>query len=280
MIKLGDFNLLTVAEKSNNGYILMDADKIPVLLFDDLVYPNNDELAIGTVKNFFVFKDGEGRYQASLRYPKIKMGEFAWLEVRDVNDTGAFMDWGLPKDLLVPFRLQNQKMMVGKSYLVYLLIDVLTDRLIGTGKINNFLNNEVLTVEMGDEVDLLVYEKTTLGYNVIINHLHKGLVYANEVFTEVQLGQQLKVYIKTIRPDNKIDVMLQRHGFEATEPIRELILERLKSQNGYIAMTDKSEPEEIYAMFGVSKKVFKKAIGGLYKEKQIELKSDGIYLLQ
>ena len=280
MIKLGDFNLLTVAEKSNNGYILMDADKIPVLLFDDLVYPNNDELAIGTVKNFFVFKDGEGRYQASLRYPKIKMGEFAWLEVRDVNDTGAFMDWGLPKDLLVPFRHQNQKMMVGKSYLVYLLIDVLTDRLIGTGKINNFLNNEVLTVEMGDEVDLLVYEKTTLGYNVIINHLHKGLVYANEVFTEVQLGQQLKGYIKTIRPDNKIDVMLQRHGFEATEPIRELILERLKSQNGYIAMTDKSEPEEIYAMFGVSKKVFKKAIGGLYKEKQIELKSDGIYLLQ
>ena len=279
MIKLGDFNLLTVAEKSNNGYILMDADKTPVLLLDDPEYPDQDDVEVGSTCELFVFKDGEGRYQASARIPKIKLGEFAWLQVKDVNDTGAFMDWGMPKDLLVPFRHQNQKMMVGKSYVVYLLIDVLTDRLIGTGKINNFLNNEVLTVDVGDEVDLLVYEKTTLGYNVIINHLYKGLVYANEVFTDIQPGQQLKGYIKMIRPDNKIDVMLQRHGFEATEPIREIILERLKANEGYIAITDKSEPAAIYALFGVSKKVFKKAIGGLYKEKQIELKPDGIYLI-
>jgi uncharacterized protein len=279
MIKLGDFNLLTIAEKSSNGYNLMDADKIPVFLLDDPEYPGQDDVEVGSTCELFVFKDGEGRYQASLRIPKIKLGEFAWLQVKDVNDTGAFMDWGMPKDLLVPFRHQNQKMMVGKSYVVYLLIDVLTDRLIGTGKINNFLNNEVLTIDVGDEVDLLVYEKTTLGYNVIINHLHKGLVYANEVFTDVQPGQQLKGYIKMIRPDNKIDVMLQRHGFEATEPIREIILERLKAENGFIAITDKSEPAAIYALFGVSKKVFKKAIGGLYKEKQIELKPDGIYLI-
>jgi predicted RNA-binding protein (virulence factor B family) len=279
MIKLGDFNLLTVAEKSNNGHILMDADKIPVLLLDDPEYPNQNDVEVGSTCELFVFKDGEGRYQASARIPKIKLGEFAWLQVKDVNDTGAFMDWGMPKDLLVPFRHQNQKMMVGKSYVVYLLIDVLTDRLIGTGKINNFLNNEVLTVDVGDEVDLLVYEQTTLGYNVIINHLYKGLVYANEVFTDIQPGQQLKGYIKMIRPDNKIDVMLQRHGFEATEPIREIILERLKANEGYIAITDKSEPAAIYALFGVSKKVFKKAIGGLYKEKQIELKPDGIYLI-
>ena len=279
MIKLGDFNLLTVAEKSNNGYILMDADKIPVLLLDDPEYPSQNDDEVGSTCELFVFKDGEGRYQASARIPKIKLGEFAWLQVKDVNDTGAFMDWGMPKDLLVPFRHQNQKMMVGKSYVVYLLIDVLTDRLIGTGKINNFLNNEVLTVDVGDEVDLLVYEKTTLGYNVIINHLYKGLVYANEVFTDIQPGQQLKGYIKMIRPDNKIDVMLQRHGFEATEPIREIILERLKANDGYIAITDKSEPAAIYNLFGVSKKVFKKAIGGLYKEKQIELKPDGIYLI-
>lgn len=279
MIKLGDFNLLTVSEKSIHGYLLMDADKLPVLLLDDPEYPFQDDVEVGSTCKLFVFKDGEGRYQASARIPKIKLGEFAWLQVKDVNDTGAFMDWGMPKDLLVPFRHQNQKMMVGKSYLVYLLIDVLTDRLIGTGKITNFLNNETLTVDVGDEVDLLVYEKTTLGYNVIINHLHKGLVYANEVFTDVQPGQQVKGYIKMIRPDNKIDAMLQRHGFEATEPIREIILERLTMNDGFIAITDKSEPAEIYALFGVSKKVFKKAVGGLYKEKQIELKPDGIYLL-
>jgi len=276
MIKLGEVNQLRVEQKTENGYVLVDDKETPVLL------PNNDasnQLELNSLCDVFVYKDNTGNFVATLQMPKIKLGEFAWLEARDVNDTGAFMDWGMPKELLVPYRHQNQNLIAGRFYMIYLLIDLLTDRLIGTTKINNFLDNTNLTVDVGDEVNLLVIDKSDLGYNVIINHKHKGLIYTNEVFTHLKAGDAIKGFIKLIRAENKIDVMLQRHGYEATEPIQELILEKLKSANGFLGFTDKSEPTLIYKNFGVSKKVFKKAIGALYKEKCILIEEEGIRLI-
>ena len=276
MIKLGEVNRLSVEQKTDNGYVLVDDKQTPVLL------PNNDasnQLELNSLCDVFVYKDNAGNFVATLQMPKIKLGEFAWLEARDVNDTGAFMDWGMPKELLVPYRHQNQNLIAGRFYMIYLLIDLMTDRLIGTTKINNFLDNSNLTVEVGDEVNLLVIDKSDLGYNVIINHKHKGLIYANEVFTALKAGDAIKGFIKLIRAENKIDVMLQRHGYEATEPIQELILAKLKNANGFLDLTDKSEPALIYKNFGVSKKVFKKAIGALYKEKCILIEEEGIRLI-
>ena len=276
MIKLGEVNRLIVEQKTDNGYVLVDDKQTPVLL------PNNDasnQLELNSLCDVFVYKDNAGNFVATLQMPKIKLGEFAWLEARDVNDTGAFMDWGMPKELLVPYRHQNQNLIAGRFYMIYLLIDLMTDRLIGTTKINNFLDNSNLTVEVGDEVNLLVIDKSDLGYNVIINHKHKGLIYANEVFTALKAGDAIKGFIKLIRAENKIDVMLQRHGYEATEPIQELILAKLKNANGFLDFTDKSEPALIYKKFGVSKKVFKKAIGALYKDKCILIEEEGIRLI-
>ena len=276
MIKLGEVNRLIVEQKTENGYVLVDDKQTQVLL------PNNDEssqLELNSLCDVFVYKDNAGNFVASLQMPKIKLGEFAWLEARDVNDTGAFMDWGMPKELLVPYRHQNQNLIAARFYMIYLLIDLMTDRLIGTTKINNFLDNSNLSVDVGEEVNLLVIDKSDLGYNVIINHKHKGLIYANEVFTALKAGDAIKGFIKLIRAENKIDVMLQRHGYEATEPIQELILAKLKNANGFLDFTDKSEPALIYKKFGVSKKVFKKAIGALYKDKCILIEEEGIRLI-
>lgn len=276
MIKLGEVNRLSVEQKTENGYVLVDDKQTQVLL------PNNDEsnqLELNSLCDVFVYKDNAGNFVASLQMPKIKLGEFAWLEARDVNDTGAFMDWGMPKELLVPYRHQNQNLIAARFYMIYLLIDLMTDRLIGTTKINNFLDNSNLSVDVGEEVNLLVIDKSDLGYNVIINHKHKGLIYANEVFTALKAGDAIKGFIKLIRAENKIDVMLQRHGYEATEPIQELILAKLKNANGFLDFTDKSEPALIYKKFGVSKKVFKKAIGALYKDKCILIEEEGIRLI-
>jgi len=276
MIKLGEINKLTVQQKTENGYVLVD-DKETLVLLPNIT--ESADLALNSLCDVFVYKDNTGNFVATLQMPKIKLGEFAWLEAKDVNDTGAFMDWGMTKELLVPYRHQNQNLIAGRFYMIYLLIDLLTERLIGSTKINNFLDNTNLTVEVGDEVNLLVIDKSDLGYNVIINQKHKGLIYANEVFTNLKAGDAIKGFIKLIRAENKIDVMLQRHGYEATEPIQELILEKLKNANGFLDFTDKSEPALIYKHFGVSKKVFKKAIGALYKEKCVLIEEFGIRLI-
>jgi predicted RNA-binding protein (virulence factor B family) len=189
------------------------------------------------------------------------------------------MDWGLEKDLFVPFKEQARPMEKGKRYLVYMYIDEKTNRLVGSSKTNQFLKNEELTVEKDEEVELIVSHITESGINVIINETHKGLIYKNEVYNDsIRTGDRIKGYIKAIRPDNKIDVSLEKPGYEKVEPNAEKILDELRASRGFLRLTDDSHPEDIKTVLKMSKKTFKKAIGALYRDRLIEIKEDGIYL--
>ncbi len=207
------------------------------------------------------------------------LNEFAVLEVVDVNPVGAFLDWGLEKDLLVPYSEQAEKMKVGYSYPVYLYLDDKTQRLVATAKINKILERDDITVKAGEEVELLICNSTDLGINVIINNLHLGLLYDNELFQAVLPGDVVTGYIKNVRPDNKIDVSLQKQGYVSVEPNSKKILQKLKDNSGFLNVTDKSDPVIILAKLEMSKKIFKKAIGSLYKQRLISIKEDGIYLV-
>ena len=191
------------------------------------------------------------------------------------------MDWGLEKDLFVPFKEQARPMEKGKRYLIYMTMDEKTNRLVGSSKTNQFLKNEDLKVEEGEEVDLIVSHITDSGVNVIINEAYKGLVYKDQIFDEtIRTGDRMIGWIKTIRPDNKIDVMLQKPGYENIEPNSQLVMDELKASRGFLRLNDNSHPEDIKTVLKMSKKTFKKAIGLLYKEKLIEIKEDGIYLVK
>ena len=211
--------------------------------------------------------------------PFVTVDQFQLLQVAEVNEYGAFMDWGLEKHLLVPFREQRNKMQEGQWYVVYCYLDEKTDRLVASNKLDKFLPNDELTVQALDEVDLVVTRLTDLGWEVIINHKHKGLVYSNEIFKKVAVGDKLKGYIKNIRPDNKIDVSLQPIGYKSLEPAANLIYEKLVANGGILNLHDKSDPEDIKRIMQMSKKTFKKGIGALYKERKIEIKPDSIKLL-
>lgn len=228
----------------------------------------------------FIYFDSEDRIIATTETPKLMLGEIAMLKVVSVTQSGAFMDWGLPKDIFVPFREQKQKMEVGKSYIVGLYIDHESDRLAASAKIEKFLDNTPPDYQVGEEVDLLVYNQTDLGYSVIVNNAHWGVVYQNEVFQYLSRGKRLKGYIKKVRDDEKIDIILQRPGYENIDKVSEDILERLEKNNGFLPLTDKSDPNDIYSLLRISKKVFKKAIGSLYKAKRISLEEKGIRLIE
>jgi predicted RNA-binding protein (virulence factor B family) len=225
----------------------------------------------------FVYKDSEGKKIATTLTPKIFLHEFALLKVTAVTAVGAFMDWGLEKELMVPFREQKQKMEPGRWYIVYLDLDLKTDRLYASNRVERFLQNEQITVKEGEEVALVVLQKTDMGYSVIINHAHKGLIFDNEIFREIRVGDKLRGYVKRIREDQKIDVSLQAIGFRNfNDANSELIYKKLEENDGFLAFTDKSSPEEIYSQFGISKKAFKKSLGALYRQKLIEIRPDGI----
>jgi hypothetical protein len=209
------------------------------------------------------------------------VGEFALLQVKAVAENiGAFMAWGVDKDLMIPFREQKEKMEAERWYIVYLNIDTETDRLYGSSKLEKFISNEELSVKEKEEVDVLIWKKTDMGYSVIINNKHSGLVFDNEIFKEINIGDKVKGYVKNIREDHKIDISLQALGYEKFNDINmEGVYNTLVKNRGFMAITDKSSPSEIYAQFGMSKKAFKKAIGALYKQRKIEIKSVGIKLL-
>ena len=275
MIHIGEFNTLSILRQTDNGYYLVDDEENEVLL------PNNyiqEGWGIGDEVSVFVFNDSEDRLTATNITPKIKLDDFALLQCNEVNQVGAFMNWGLPKDLFVPFKEQKTKMREGKYYVVAMYLDYDTERLVASNKIDSFMEFDEINLTDGQEVDLMIYERTPLGYNCIINRLYKGLIYENEVFRNLNIGEQTKGYIKTVREDNKIDISLQKVGYQAQDENQEKILNILKGDAGYLGLTDKSKPEEIYEELRMSKKAFKKAIGGLYKQKLIWLKRDGIYL--
>jgi predicted RNA-binding protein (virulence factor B family) len=276
MIELGKYNTLKIVRDTSVGLYLSD-DK------DDVLLPNKyvpEEFEIGQELTVFVYLDQEERMVATTLEPYIYLNEFALLRVSYTNKFGAFMNWGLEKDLFVPFREQARPMEGGKRYLIHMVLDEKSNRLVGSSKLNQFLKNDELTVEEGEEVDLIVSHITDLGINVIVNEQHKGLLYKNEVYDDLRTGDRIKGYVKTIRPDNKIDVSIQKPGFESIEPNAEKILDELRASRGFLRLNDDSHPEDIKTVLKMSKKTFKKAIGTLYKQKLIEIKEDGIYLIK
>ncbi len=274
MIEIGKYNTLKIARDTKVGLYLTDGT-------EDILLPNKyvpKEFEVGDDLIVFIYLDHEERKVATTLEPYILLNEFALLRVNYVNKFGAFLDWGLEKDLFVPFREQARPMEKGKRYLVFMYIDHETQRLAATSKINQFLENTELTVAEGDEVNLIVSHITEIGINVIINELHKGLMYKGEVYEDLRTGDRITGYIKTIRPDNKIDVTLQKPGHESIEPNAEKVLDELRASRGFLRLNDDSHPEDIKSVLKMSKKSFKKAIGSLYKQKLIEIKEDGIYL--
>lgn len=275
MIQIGEYNTLRILRATKVGLFLGNDT-------EDILLPNKyvpKDFHIGDDITVFVYLDHEERQVATTLKPYIKLNEFAHLKVNYINKFGAFLDWGLEKDLFVPFKEQARPMEEGKRYLVYMHLDEKTNRLVASSKTNQFLSNENLDLQRNEEVDILISHITDAGINVIINQKHKGLAYKNEVYDDVKPGMKTKGYIKTIRPDGKIDVLLRKIGVEAIEPSSQVILDELKANRGFLRLTDNSHPEDIKTVLKMSKKNFKKAVGNLYKQKLIEIKEDGIYLV-
>lgn len=275
MLELGKFNTLKIARKVDFG-VFLSSGTDEVLLPKKYLEP---AMEIGSDVVVFIYKDSEDRTIATTQKPFAQVGEFAYLKVKEVNSFGAFMDWGLEKDLLVPFREQDKKLEAGKSYVVYVYVDKLTKRIAASAKINRYAKNDEMLLSENEEVDLLLFKQTDLGYGAIINNLHQGLIYKNEVFTNLAVGDKVKGWIKTLREDGRIDLRLQKVGFELSDDAQELILKKLSEKNGFLALNDASEPQLIKNELGMSKKTFKKAIGGLFKSKRISLEENGIKLL-
>jgi uncharacterized protein len=278
LIPIGKHQELTILRHTTVGLYLGDDEG------EDVLLPNKycpEKFEIGEKLRVFVYRDYAERKIATNLEPKILLNQFAFLKVTAVSNVGAFMDWGLEKGLMVPFREQRQKMEEGRWYIVYMDLDEKTDRLYATNKIEKKLQNENLTVEEGDAVDVIVMSKTDLGFSVIVNQQHEGLVFESDIFQKLNIGEKLKAYVKQIRDDNKLDVSLKPIGFENfNDPNCEIILSKLTVQKGFLAVTDKSSPEEIYEQFNMSKKAYKKAVGTLYKQRRITLQPDGIKLIE
>ena len=276
MIKTGEYNLLRVQRLATVGAFLEDG-KEGLLLPKRFVPPGTK--AGDTIK-VFVYHDSEDRLIATTLKPHAVVGEIAYLEAVSVTHQGAFLDWGLMKDLFVPRSKQLTGMRVGGRYLVKLFIDEQTGRSAATEKIEPFLSNDELTVKELDTVHLTVYRRTDIGYVVIINHLHTGLLHHNEIYRTIAVGDSFEGFIKKIRPENKIDVAAGKPGYQRVETAAETVLRLLKENKGQLPYHDKSDPDEIYAFFGMSKKTFKMTTGALYKQQKIRFTETGIQLLE
>lgn len=283
MIKIGEFNDMLVYEKVEHGlYLVHPEENLDQEGFEKVLLPNayvTPELRINNTVKVFIYLDSEDRIIATNLIPKLTVGQFASLPIVQVNSVGAFADIGLAKDLLIPFQQQLETMMEGRNYLVYMYLDDTTKRLIGTSKINQYLNNDWIKLMPGEEVDLIVINQTNLGFNVVVNGKHKGLVFLSDVFQDLNSGDQLKGFVKTIREDNKLDITLQQQGVSSIEPNAQRILDYLKQEGGKMDLTDKSDPELISHVFGMSKKSFKKALGTLYKKRLITLGTNNTSLI-
>src|SRR6218665_546842 len=238
------------------------------------------DVRIGDMLEVFIFRDSEGRLIATTVKPYAVAGEFAFLEVQQANSMGAFMYWGMEKNLLVPFREQPGRLEEGKSYVVFVYVDEETNRVVASAKLNRFIERENIELENGDVVDLLIYSETDKGFNAIINNTYAGLIYRNEVFGNIRVGDKVKGYVKLIREDNKIDLSLQKSGFELVDDVKWRILNLLKEKNGFLPLNDNSTPDEIKNALQISKKAFKKAVGALYKERLVTLTDKGVELIK
>lgn len=276
MISIGKYNTMKVVKLVDFGVYLDGEDRGEILMPKRYVPKGTkpgDELTA------FVYMDSNDRIIATTEKPRGQVGEFACLKVVAVNQVGAFLDWGLMKDILVPFREQKLDMEEGRWYVVFIYLDEKSGRIAATAKLDKYLDNYALDVVEGDEVDLLIVNKTDLGFKAIVNSKFWGVIYENEVFRPLQTGDKLKGYIKKIREDEKLDISLSKTGFAKIESLEDRIIDKLKETGGLLRITDKSSPESIYMMFGESKKTFKRAVGVLYKKRLVALEEDGIRLL-
>lgn len=277
MIKLGEYNSMRVTRSDKDGVYLTNDYEHEAILFKQ-EFSSIPE--IGTEMNVFVYSDSEHPFIATLKKPYALLNDFVLLRVVAANSTGAFMDLGLNKDLFVPFAEQKVQMLANRSYVVKIIVDEITNRLIGTSRLHQFIQNENHQLKVKEEVQLIPYEKTDLGVKVIINSKHHGLIFHNDIFQDVRIGAKLTGYIKNIREDDKIDVTLRKSGHHEVNESEMFILEYLKRNGGFMDMNDDSNPEEIKHKLKMSKKTFKKAIGALYRQKIVELKPDGVYLIE
>jgi len=274
MLAFGKFNTLPIIRIRDQEVFLDGGEQGEILLLEKELA----DLTLGSLLNVFVYIDGKNQLQATLQTPKAQVDEVAWLKVVSLSHAGAFMDWGLPKDLLVPFSEQKSKMVEGRYYLVRLFLDE-NNRIAASMILEDFIQEQGFYFKEGQAVELIIAEETDLGVKAVINHQYWGVLYKNEIFQTLHKGQQLTGYIKKIRPDHKIDLALtqEKYGIKV-DTTSEKVLAILAKHGGYIALTDKSPPEMIYDTFAVSKKVFKQAIGGLYKQRKIVIEEHGIRL--
>lgn len=274
-IILGDYNNLEIVKRVSFGLYLNGDEDGEILLPAKYVPDGYD---IGDIIKVFVYLDNEERLVATTEEPLAKVGDFALLRVAWTNDYGAFLDWGLLKDLFVPFSEQEGKMVKGNSYLVYVTIDRKSYRIYASARLDKFLSRTKPPYETDEEVDIIVWRRTDLGWKVIVNGNHSGLVFANEVFRDLKTGDRLKGYIKRVRTDGKIDIALQRHGVAGDDDSSMRLLSAIEAQRGFLPLNDNSSPDEIYSMLGMSKKAFKRAAGKLYKQRLIIIDDDGLRL--
>ncbi|MBR2161357.1 MAG: GntR family transcriptional regulator [Bacteroidaceae bacterium] len=274
-ILLGKYNQLEVVKFVDFGLYLNGGDDGEILLPKRYIPEGTKE---GDLLNVFLYLDNEERLVATTQTPLIQVGEFGYLEVSWVNQYGAFLNWGLMKDLFVPFREQKMRMVQGKSYIVYCYQDEESFRLMASAKVDKFLSKDRPPYEAGEQVNILIWQKTELGFKAIVENKYAALLYDSEIFQPLHTGMQLKAFVKQVREDGKIDLILQKAGPRKVDDFAETLLKYIREHNSFTSFNDKSDAEEIYQTFGVSKKTFKKAVGELYKMRLIILQPDGIRL--
>lgn len=275
-MNIGQYNTLTVRLNGLDGYMLEGEGTGERVLLPRA--EATKDIAVGQQVRVFVYLDASHGPLATTRIPKATIGQCAYLEVVEVNEVGAFLDWGLSKDLFVPFGQQYSKMRPGRSYTVYVYLDN-TGRIAATPKLDTYLSEDGRGFNVGDAVDLLIWERTKLGFKAIINHTHLGMLFDSEVLGALSTGESVQGYVAEVRADHKINLTLQRHDAAARDKLQDQILAYLQANEGTSTLTDRSSPEEIFKIFGVSKKSFKRALGALYRDKKIEVQAELIGLL-
>lgn len=275
-MKLGEYNTLTLLRLTTVGAYLGDGEEE-----FDVLLPNKyvtNEMEVGKDVEVFLYLDSEDRLIATTLHPLITINTFAYLEVEQVNLYGAFMNWGVEKGLMVPYKQQKMKLVEGGYYLTYLLMDEPTQRLIGSTKVSGFLSENTFGLEENQEMEMLICDIVDLGLQVIVNDKYHGLIYHNDLIRKLRKGTRVKGYISKIREDGKLDMRLEKSGIERIEPNAERLMQILGKNNGKLMLTDKSSPEDIRDIAGMSKKIFKQAVGNLYKQRIITLENDCIRL--
>lgn len=266
MVEIGKTNNLIISRQTEQGFYLKDDNGNEVLLPKRYI---TDDMNIGDPIEVFVYNDSEDRPVATTEKPYAQVGDFALLRVKSVDSIGAFLDWGLMKDLLVPFREQKMRMVAGRSYIVYLYLDDNTQRIVASAKLDKFLDNTIPQYKFRQKVNILVVQRTDLGFKVIVDNLFWGMIYHNEIYHDINIGDRYTAFIKNVREDDKIDIKLGDREVKRVKSLADTIMDYINDHNGIINITDKSSPEEIRLIFNCSKKDYKKTLGFLYKAKKI-----------